>query len=131
MSGIDRSKVAFMIYSIYQNNSRELGFSDGISNGISFKSCSECIELGLETYFVPEVVESEVVIQSEPEASDSKTLDISKSKNLKSKVVTNSESKTPKIQIQKRPEPKSHVLRNSESGVLKLKFQRRKTIVVS
>ena len=78
-----------------------------------------------------EVVESEVVIQSELEASDSKTLDISKSKNLKSKVVTNSESKTPKIQIQKRPEPKSHVLRNSESGVLKPKFQRRKTIVVS
>ena len=74
---------------------------------------------------MPEALESEVVIQSEPEA---KIVNVSKSKDPKSKVVTNSESKTPKIQILKRPEPKSQVLKKSESGVLNSKFQWRKTI---
>jgi len=80
MSSIDKSKVASMIYSIYQNNGRGLAFSYGIPNGISLKSCSECINEGLQTYVVPEVVESKVVIHSEPEASDSKTVNVSKSK---------------------------------------------------
>jgi len=84
---------------------------------------------GLKIYFMPEAIEFEVVIQSEAEASNSKTVNISESKNLESKVMTNSESKTPKIQILKRPEPKSQVLKNSTSGVLKSKFQTRKTIV--
>jgi len=113
MSGIDRSKVAYMIYSIYQNNGKGLGFSEGMPNEISLKSCSECIKEGLKTYFVPESVESKVVIHSEPEASDSKTVNTLKSKNHKSKVVTNSDSKTPKIHILKRPKPKSQVLKNS------------------
>jgi len=126
MSGIDKNKVASMIYSIYQNHGRGLGFSEGIPNRISIKSCFECIKKGLEIYFVPKDIESEAVIQSEPEASSSKTMNVLKSKNSKSKVMTNSESKTPKI-----PEPKSQVMKNSESGVLKPKLQRRKTIVVS
>jgi len=69
------------------------------------------------------------VIQSKSEASSSKILNVSKSKNFKTKVMTNCESKTPKIQILKRPEPKSQVLKNSKSVVLKPKFQRRKTTV--
>ncbi|KEH37837.1 hypothetical protein MTR_2g449760 [Medicago truncatula] len=97
-----------MIYSIYKNNGKGRGFSDGRPNEISLKSCCECIKEGLKTYFVPEVVESEIVIQSEPEASSYKTVNISKSKNSKSKF-----------------------LKNSESRVLKPKFQRRKTIVAS
>jgi len=80
---------------------------------------------------VPEGVEFEIVIQTEPEASSSKTVNVSKSKNSKSKVMTNSKSKTSKIQILKRPEPKPQVLKNSESVVLKPKFQRRKTVVAS
>jgi len=120
-----------MIYNIYKNNGKWIGFSEGIPNEINLKSCSECIKEGLKTYFVPEAVESEVVIQSEPEASSSKTLKASKSKNSKPKVMTNSESKTPKIQIMKRLEPKTQVLMNSESVVSKPKFQRRKTIVAS
>jgi hypothetical protein len=110
-----------MIYCIYQNNGRGLGFSEGLPNGISLKSCSECIKEGLKTYFVPEAVKSEVVIQLEPEAYDSKTVNVSKSKNPESKVITNSESKTPKTQV----------LKNWESGVLNPKLQRRKTIVAS
>jgi len=42
--------------------------------------------------------------------------------------MTNSESKTPKIQILKRPEPKPQVLKNSEVVVLNPNFQWRKTI---
>jgi hypothetical protein len=41
----------------------------------------------------------------------------------------NSESKTPKIQILKRPDSKSQVLKDSDSDVLKPKLQRKKTIV--
>jgi len=52
---------------------------------------------------VPKAVEFEVVIQSKHEASDSKTMNVSKSKNPESKVVTNSEFRTPNIQIPKRP----------------------------
>jgi len=44
MTSIGRSKVASMIYNIYQNNGRGLSFLEGIPNGISFKSCSECIK---------------------------------------------------------------------------------------
>ena len=51
--------------------------------------------------------------------------------NSESKVMINSESKTPKIQILKRRKPKSQVLKNSESVVLKPKFQWRKIIVAS
>jgi hypothetical protein len=45
--------------------------------------------------------------------------------------VNNSESKTPKIQILKRPELKSQVLMNTEFGTSKSNDQRRKTIAAS
>jgi len=63
-------------------------------------------------------VESKVVIESEHEVSSSKTVNVSKPKNFMSKVMTNYESKTPKIQILKRPGPKSQVLKNSLFVVL-------------
>jgi hypothetical protein len=102
MTVIDRSMIASMIYGIYQNSGSGIGFTEGKPNVINPKSCFDCIKEGLKTYFVPEANKTEVVIQSEPEASDSKTVNISKSK-----VVNNSESKTSKIHILKRPEPKS------------------------
>ena len=48
ISGIDRIKVASMIYSIYKNNGKEIGFSEGKPNGISFKACCECIKERVE-----------------------------------------------------------------------------------
>jgi len=53
ISGIDRSKVASMIYSIYKNNGKGIGFSEDKSNEISLKACCECIKEGLKTFFVP------------------------------------------------------------------------------
>jgi len=100
-----------MIYNIYKNNGKGIGFSEGRPNEINLKSCCECIKEGLKTNFVPKTVESKVVIQSEPETSSSKTLKASNSKNSKPKVITNSGSKSPKIQILKRPEPKLQVQR--------------------
>jgi len=41
ISGFDRSKVASMIYSIYKNNCKQIGFLDGKSKEISLKTCSE------------------------------------------------------------------------------------------
>jgi len=58
MSGIDRSKVASMIYSIYKNNGKGIGFSEGKPNEISLKACCECIKEGLKTFFVPEGLKS-------------------------------------------------------------------------
>jgi len=59
MSGIDRSKVASMIYSIYKNNGTWIGYSEGKPNEISLKACCECIKKGLKTFFVPEGAESD------------------------------------------------------------------------
>ena len=42
-----------MIYSIYKNNGKGIGFSEGKSNGINLKSYCECIKEGLKSYFVP------------------------------------------------------------------------------
>jgi len=75
--GIDRSKVASMIYNLYKNNGKGVGFSYGKPNGINLKSCCECIKEGLKTYFVPEGAESEIVIQSELKSSRSKTVNVS------------------------------------------------------
>jgi len=91
-----------MIYSIYKNNGKGIGFLEGKPNEISLKACCECITEGLETFFVPEGAKSETVTQSELKASSSKTKNISTSKNIKSKEMTNSDSKTPKIKIFKR-----------------------------
>jgi len=91
-----------MIYNIYMNNGKGIGFSKGKSNETNLKACCKCIKEGLITFFVPEGVKVETVVQSEPEASSSKALITSKPKNFKSKVMTNSDSKTSKIKILKR-----------------------------
>ena len=44
ISGIDRSKVASMTYSIYRNNGKGIGFSGGKPNEISLKACCEYIK---------------------------------------------------------------------------------------
>jgi len=51
MSGIYRSRVASMIYSIYRNNGKRIGFSEGKPNEVSLKACCECIKEGLKTFF--------------------------------------------------------------------------------
>jgi len=73
MSGIDRSRVASMIYSIYKNNDKGIGFSEAKSNETNLKAYCECIKEGLKTLFVPEGVKTETAIQSEPEASSQRT----------------------------------------------------------
>jgi len=72
MSGIDRSRVASMIYNIYKNNGKGIEFSEGKPNETNLKACCECIKEGLKTFFVPEGFKVETVVQSEPEASSSK-----------------------------------------------------------
>jgi len=104
MSGIDRSEMASMIYSIYRNNGKGIGFSEGKPNEISLKACCECIKGGLKTFFVPEGAKFETVVLSEPEASCSKAKITSKPKTSKSKAMTNSDSKTSKIKILKKSE---------------------------
>jgi len=130
ISGIDRSKVASIINNIYKNNGKGIGFFEGKPNEISLKACYECIKEGLKNFFVLKSTKSEIVVESKPYASSSKTKTVSKSKNSKTNVMTDSDSKTPKIKIVKRSEPITQSLMNSESGILKFKFQRRKTIVV-
>jgi len=82
ISGIDKSKVASMIYSIYRNNGKRIGFSEGKPNEISLKACCECIKERLKTFFVPEVAMFEIVVQLEPEVSCSKAKNTSKAKEL-------------------------------------------------
>jgi len=43
-----------MIYNIYKNNGKWIGFSKGKPNEINLKACCESIKEGLKTYFVPE-----------------------------------------------------------------------------
>jgi len=131
ISGIDRSKVAFMIYIIYKNNGKGIGFSDGKSKEISLKTCCEYIKGGLKTFFVPEGVEPETVVQYEPETSSSKAKITSKPKNSKPKAMTNSEPGTSKIKILKKAEPVPQSLLKTESDILKSKAQKNKTIVAS
>jgi len=120
MSGIGRSKVASMIYRIYRNNSKGIGFSEEKPNEISLKACCESIKEGLKTFFVPEGAKFEIVVQPEPKASCSKTKNISKSKNSKPKAMTNFDSKTSKIKILKRSEPVPQSLLKQESGIFKV-----------
>jgi len=63
MSGIDRSKVASMIYNIYKNNGKRVGFSEGKPNETNLKACCECIKEGLKSFFVAEGVNVETVVQ--------------------------------------------------------------------
>jgi len=121
MSGIDRSRVTSIIYNIYKNNGKWIGFSEGKPNETNLKACCECIKEGLKTFFVPEATKFEIVVQSEPEASSFKAKITSKPKNSKSKAMKNSDSKTSKIKILKRSEPVSQSLLKPESGILKFK----------
>jgi len=70
-----------MIYNIYRNNDKWIGFSKGKPNEISLKACCECIKEGLKTFFVPEGAKFETIVQSELEASSSKAKITSKPKN--------------------------------------------------
>jgi hypothetical protein len=94
-----------MIYSFYKNNDRGIGFPEVKLEKTNLKSCCECINEGLKTFFVPEGAELETVVQSEPEASSSKAKITSKQKNSKSKAMIKSDSKTSKVRILKRSEP--------------------------
>jgi len=131
MSGIDRSRVTSMIYNIYKNNCKGIGFSEGKPNETNLKACCECIKEGLKTFFVPEGVKVETVVQSEPEASSFKAKITSKPKNSKSKAMTNSDSKTSKIKNLKRSEPVPQSLLKPESGILMSKSQKNKTVMTS
>ena len=51
-TGIDRTKVASMIYSINLNNKKGIGFTGGNSSGVILKPCSNKEEL--KTRFVSE-----------------------------------------------------------------------------
>jgi len=53
-TGIDRTKVAFMIYSINQNNKKGIGFTGGNSSEVILKPCSDNTKEGLKTHFVSE-----------------------------------------------------------------------------
>jgi len=123
--------VASMIYSIYKNNGKGIGFSDGKSNEINLKACCECIKEGLKTFFVPEGAKLETVVQSEPEASSSKAKITSKPKNSKPKAMINSDTETSKIKILKKSEPVPQSLLKPKSEVLKSKCQKTKTVVAS
>ena len=43
MSGIDKSRVASMIYNIYRNIGKGIGFLEGKPNEINLKACCECV----------------------------------------------------------------------------------------
>jgi len=77
--------------------------------------------MGLKTFFVPEGVKVETMVQSELEASSSNAKITSKPKNSKSKAVKNSDSKISKIKILKRSEPVPQSLLKPESSILKSK----------
>jgi len=116
ISGIDRSKVALMIYNIYRNNGKGIGFSEGKYNEISLKACCEIsLKEGLKTFFVSEGAKFEIVVQLESEASSSKAKITSKPKNSKPKAMINSNTKTSKIKIMKRSEPVPQSLLKPES----------------
>jgi len=51
-TGIDRTKVASMIYSINQNNKKGIGFTGGNSSEVILKPCSD--KENLKTHFVSE-----------------------------------------------------------------------------
>jgi len=127
-TGIDRTKVTFMIYSINQNNKKGIGFIGGNSSGVILKPCSGKEEL--KTHFVSESEKVNTASCSEPEASSSKVLTKSKPENQKTKVMNNSKSKAPELQILKRSEPNKQVLKKTESENQKPRFQRRKAVNV-
>jgi len=114
--------VASMIYSIYKNNGKGIGFLEDKLNEISLKACCECIKEELKTFFVPKDAKFETIVQLEPKASSSNAKIISKPKNSKPKAMINYDSETSKIKILKRSEPVPQSLLKPESGILKSKL---------
>ena len=102
--------------------------SEAESNETNLKAYCECIKEGLKTFFVPEGIKMETVVQSKSEASSSKAKITSKPKNSKPKVMTNSNSKTSKIKILKRSKHVPESLLKPKSDVLKSKVQKNKTV---
>ena len=102
-TGIDRTKVASMIYSINQNDKKGIGFTRGNSSGVILKPYSAKEEL--KTHFVSEFEKVNTTSYSEPEASSSKEMTKSTPENQETKVMNNSESKAPELQSLKRSEP--------------------------
>jgi len=123
---IDRTKVASMIYSINQNNTKGIGFTGGNSSEVILKPCSD--KEDLKIHFVSESEKVNTTSCSEPEASSSKGMTKSKPENQETKVMNNSESKAPKLQTLKRPEPNKQVLKKTESEIQKPEFQRKKAV---
>ena len=64
----------------------------------------------------------------EPEASSSKIMTKSKLENQETKVMNNSKSKAPELQILKRSEPNKQVLKKTESESQKPRFQRKNVV---
>jgi len=125
-TGIDRTKVASMIYSINQNNKKGIGFTGGNSSGVILKPCFGKEEL--KTHFVSESEKVNTASCSELEVSSSKVMTKSKPENQETKVMTNSESKALELQILKRSEPNKQVLKKTESEIQKPGFQRKKVV---
>jgi len=125
-TGIDRTKVASMIYSINQNNKKGIGFTGGNSGGVILKPCSD--KEVLKTHFVSESENVNTATCSEPEASSSKVVTLSEPENQVTKVMNNSESKAPELQILKRSEPIKKVLKKTESEIQKPRFQKKKVV---
>jgi len=99
-TGIDRTKVASMIYSINQNNKKGIGFIGGKSGGVILKPCSD--KEKLKIHFKSESEKVNTASCSKPEASSSKVMTKSKPENQETKVMNNSKSKAPELQILKR-----------------------------
>jgi len=87
-TGIDRTKVASMIYSINQNNKKGIGFTGGNSSGVILKPCSG--KEDQKTHIVSESEKVNTASCSEPDASSSKVMTKSKPENQKTKVMNNS-----------------------------------------
>jgi len=115
-----------MIYSINQNNKKGIGFTGGNSSEVILKPCSD--KENPKTNFVSESEKVNTASCSEPEASSSKVMTKSKAENQKTKVVNNSKSKAPELQILKRSEPNKQVLKKTESESQQSRFQRQKAI---
>jgi len=128
-TGIDRTKVASMIYNINQNNKEGIGFTGGNSGEVILKPCSDNTKEGLTIHFVCESEKVNTTSHSEPKASSSKVMTKSKPDNQKTKVMNNSKSKAPKLQILKRSEPNKQVLKKTESETQKPRFQRKEAVV--
>ena len=83
-TGIDRTKVASMIYSINQNNKKGIGFTRGKSGAVILKPCSDKEELKI--HFVSESEKVSTASCSKPKASSSKVMTKSKPENQETRL---------------------------------------------